>query len=287
MIPGITPCFECTLWLFPPQTKFPLCTLAETPRSPVHCIEYAKLVLWEQVGEPPNAPSTLVCVRPVCPTRHQPPPTAPPPLPPREQEKQKGEGDFDADNVEHMMWVFGKAKERADHYGIPGVTLQLTQGVVKNIIPAVASTNAIVAAQCTLEALKAATMFSRGMSNYMMYIGNSQDAGVYSLTVEYPKEELCPVCSAGLPLSVARGCTLEDTLAAVAGMPEMRAKGVTAPSLAHGATSLYMRGALEGMFRDNLGKSMAELLGTDSAILTVNDIALPGPLRIRVTLTQG
>ncbi len=32
LIPGVTPCFECTLWLFPPQTKFPLCTLAETPR---------------------------------------------------------------------------------------------------------------------------------------------------------------------------------------------------------------------------------------------------------------
>ena len=33
ILPGYTPGFECTLWLFPPQTKFPLCTLAETPRS--------------------------------------------------------------------------------------------------------------------------------------------------------------------------------------------------------------------------------------------------------------
>lgn len=32
IMPGITPCFDCTLWLFPPQVKFPLCTLAETPR---------------------------------------------------------------------------------------------------------------------------------------------------------------------------------------------------------------------------------------------------------------
>lgn len=170
ILPGVTPCFDCTLWLFPPQVTFPLCTLAETPRSPVHCIEYAHLILWE---------------------------------------KQRPDERFDADNEEHMqcvrlqhqLWhgcaplcgmlrsrtarcdqtcrrvcatacwsksrfatrryatsravqMFDRATERAAEFSIPGVTLQLTQGVVKNIIPAIPSTNAIVAAACVLEAFK-------------------------------------------------------------------------------------------------------------------------------------
>ena len=52
--------------------------------------------------------------------------------------------------------------------GAQGVTWQLTGGVVKNIIPAIASTNAIVAATCALEALKLVTMCSTGINNYML-----------------------------------------------------------------------------------------------------------------------
>jgi len=54
IIPGSTPCFECTIWLFPPQVKFPLCTLAETPRTAAHCIEYAHLIKWDEVMHYPS-----------------------------------------------------------------------------------------------------------------------------------------------------------------------------------------------------------------------------------------
>ncbi len=57
----------------------------------------------------------------------------------------------------------------ADVSGVQGVTWQLTGGVVKNIIPAIASTNAIIAAACALETLKLITMCSTGINNYMMW----------------------------------------------------------------------------------------------------------------------
>jgi hypothetical protein len=44
------------------------------------------------------------------------------------------------------------------------------QGVVKNIVPAIASTNAVVAATCALETLKIATMCSTGMDIYMQCV---------------------------------------------------------------------------------------------------------------------
>jgi hypothetical protein len=52
---------------------------------------------------------------------------------------------IDGDDPEHLKWLFSTATARAAEFSITGVTYSLTQGVVKNIIPAIASTNAIVA----------------------------------------------------------------------------------------------------------------------------------------------
>ncbi|KAK9824971.1 hypothetical protein WJX81_001255 [Elliptochloris bilobata] len=244
ILPGVTPCFDCTLWLFPPQTKFPLCTLAETPRSPAHCIEYAHLIQWyaERPGEA-----------------------------------------FDADTEEHLRWVFEKAAARAAHYGIQGVTWQLTGGVVKNIIPAIASTNAIIAAACTLEALKLVTMCSSGLNNYLMYVGTE---GVYTHTVAYERDAACPMCSAGVPFRVRPSDTLQQVLDALVADKALGAK-LSAPSVSYGAENLYMRGPLEEATRSNLARAIGELVDGDGSVVQVNDRGLAAPLRVKLCFVDS
>merc|ERR1712133_357709 len=131
--PGMAACIECTLDLFPPQVNFPLCTIAHTPRLPEHCIEYVRVLLWPQ-------------------------------------EWPMGDGvAIDGDDPAHIKWIHDKALARAEDYGIQGVNYRLTQGVVKRIIPAVASTNAVIAAACASEVFKLVSLTANNLSNYVVF----------------------------------------------------------------------------------------------------------------------
>ena len=45
-----------------------------------------------------------------------------------------------------------------------------------------------------------------------------------------------------------------------------------------------MRGALEAMTRDNLPKTLEELIGTEGGVLNVNDKKLAAPLRVTLRM---
>lgn len=137
----------------PPETTYPLCTIKETPRLPEHCIQYAFVIEW-----PLHFPTRKL----------------------------------DGDSPEDMKWVCARAEERAKLFGIEGVTYRLTMGVVKNIIPAVASTNALVAAACVNETFKILTGCNYKMNNYMQYMGQTR---VSVSMFEYERSPDCLVCS--------------------------------------------------------------------------------------------
>eukprot|EP00252_Welwitschia_mirabilis_P007903 TRINITY_DN19601_c0_g1_i1.p1 TRINITY_DN19601_c0_g1~~TRINITY_DN19601_c0_g1_i1.p1 ORF type:complete len:449 (-),score=100.11 TRINITY_DN19601_c0_g1_i1:482-1828(-) len=247
ILPGVTPCFECNMWLFPPQQKFPLCTLAETPRTPAHCIEYAHLIKW---GEEHQGTS------------------------------------FDADNPEHMQWVYQQALKRAELFGINGVTYTLTQGVVKNIIPAIASTNAIVSAACTQEALKIVTGFSKRMPNYVMLNGSE---GFHIEVNDFVRENTCLVCGPGVLIELDTSVTLQKFIDILEEHPEIK---MSKASVMHQGNNLYMQApaVLEEMTRSNLQLPLFELLGKVpkdcihvSGLISSDDKKFTGSRKVRVS----
>ena len=136
--------------------NFPLCTIAHTPRLPEHCVEYGRVLLWPK--EKPFGEETAI----------------------------------DGDDPAHISWIYERARERAEEYGIQGVTYRLTQGVVKHIIPAVASTNAVIAAACTTEVFKVVTSCAAPLANYMVF---NDTEGIYTYVYEQEKNENCLACS--------------------------------------------------------------------------------------------
>lgn len=241
VIPTITSCIECSLDLYGPQVTYPLCTIANTPRQPEHCIEWASVLEWERT------------------------------FPGKK---------LDGDNPEHIQWLFEKASERAKEFNITGVTWSLTQGIVKNIIPAIASTNAVIAASCCNEALKIATSCNLFMSNYMMYSG---DESVYMYTYEYQKKENCSVCGTNLKhMDVPGDKTLEEFMEMLHDNSDVKTKN---PSLTTAEKSLYFQqpAQLEQLTRKNLTVKMKDLVA-DGEQITVTDRNLQFPVIVQVKL---
>lgn len=125
---------------------------------------------------------------------------------------------LDTDDPEHTVWLFQKALERAKEFNIPGVTYSLTQGVIKNIIPAIAATNSIIAASCCNEAFKIATSTNPYLNNYMMYSG---DDSIYTYTFEHQKKDDCPVCgNLAKTIEVDKNWTLQELIDKLGETPE-------------------------------------------------------------------
>ena len=241
ILPTITSCYECSLDMLNKQTTYPICTIANTPRLPEHCIEWASVLEWPRIF---------------------------------------GDKKLDNDNPDHIAWLYDQASTRAASFGITGVTWNLTQGVVKNIIPAIASTNAIIAAACVLEAFKFATTSAPYLNNYMMFTGNDS---VYTYTFEHEKRPDCPVCG-GEARTMAFGAddTVERLIEQLGDLADLQIKK---PSLSLGGKPLYFQAPpqLEEATRPNLQKKLSEVC-KDGDEVTVTDARLPFTLGIIVTL---
>ncbi|KAF8974886.1 hypothetical protein BGZ46_009641, partial [Entomortierella lignicola] len=241
ILPGITSCYECSMDMLSKPTGFPLCTIANTPRLPEHCIEWASVLEW--------------------PNKH-------------------GDRKMDTDDPKDIQWLYETALARAKQYNIQGVTYSLTQGVVKNIIPAIAATNAIIAASCCNEALKIATTCAKNLDNYMMYSGNDS---VYTYTFEHQRKEDCPVCSnTASKLDFSGEKTLEEFLDYLKEKPDVQLKK---PSFALGGKPLYMQGPkqLEEALRPNLAKPLKEIISSGDEV-TITDSTLPFSMQVVITL---
>ena len=236
IFPSMTSCIECQLDMHAPRAAVPLCTIASIPRQPEHCVEWAHVIAWDE---------------------------------------EKPFPELDKDDPEHVNWLYQKALARAREFNIPGVTYALTQGTIKNIIPAIASTNAIIAAACCNEAFKLATSAAPCLgfeNNYMMYSGNE---GIYTYTFKHERKPDCPVCGGqARPLEVNPKSTLQDLLDSFAARPEAQLKK---PSMRAEGKTLYMQfpPSLEESTRPNLDKTILELGLEDRQALVVTDPAFP------------
>lgn len=244
ILPTVSSCFECSLDMISPKTTYPVCTIANTPRLPEHCIEWASQLEWPRL------------------------------FPGKK---------FDADVPEDVDVMHKLALARAEEFGIDNVTRSLTLGVVKNIIPAIASTNAIIAASCCNEVFKIVTSCNPVLDNYMMYSG---DDSIFTYTYAHSKKPNCAVCGSKVKhMNVQKWWTLQNFIDHLAAKQEVMLR---TPSVATARSNLYMRqpAFLEEQTRHNLEVKLRDLVDIGEELL-VTDPNLPISMKIIIDKFEG
>eukprot|EP00064_Thunnus_orientalis_P025642 superscaffoldBa00013531_g26039 len=219
------------------------------PRLPEHCIEYARILQW-----PKELPF--------------------------------GETSLDGDNPEHIQWVFDRAQERAAEFNITGVTYRLTQGVVKRIIPAVASTNAVIAAACATEVFKIATSAYIPLNNYLVF--NDVD-GLYTYSFEAERKDNCSACSqVPQDLQFPPSAKLQEVLEYLTENASLQMKSPAITTTLEGKNkTLYLQSvkSIEERTRPNLCKTLKELGLSDGQELAVADVTTPQTVLFKLNFT--
>jgi len=255
ILPMATSCFECSIDSFPPQVHFPLCTVAETPRKPEHCIAYVLFAINKSLSNPEADRIHEGFV-----------------------EKFGVGTKLDKDDPGHMRFIYELALDRANLFSIEGVTYMLTMGVVKNIVPAVASTNAIIAGACVNEAFKVLSWSSQSLNTYFMYNGTT---GVYSYTFEYGRKADCPVCNADeIRWSLSAEQTLSEFMDRLMSDTTLQ---LEKPSIAKPGLSLFIQKpeALRKQTEPNLQKKLGDLLQSGD-VITVTDPVFPAGQNVSI-----
>jgi len=190
----------------------------------------------------------------------------------------------DGDNPKHVKWIYDTAVERAQQFNIRGVTYRLTQGVIKRIIPAIASTNAIVASACTNEALKLATLMATSLDDYTFYNGNE---GIFTYTFKYEKKQACPVC--GQPALTAK-FTKNGTIKALRKYfnkhPLMKLRNTTIRKLSGDYIYAAVPKALEAMTAHNLDKLVGDLIADGETLLVTDRNTINCEFRVTMKLND-
>uniref|UniRef100_A0A286XV72 NEDD8-activating enzyme E1 catalytic subunit n=1 Tax=Cavia porcellus TaxID=10141 RepID=A0A286XV72_CAVPO len=182
--------------------------------------------------------------------------------------------------VELLHLVTFKVFNRSKH-------IKITVWVVKRIIPAVASTNAVIAAVCATEVFKIATSAYIPLNNYLVF--NDVD-GLYTYTFEAERKENCPACSQ-LPQNIqfSPSAKLQEVLDYLTNSASLQMKSPAITATLEGKNrTLYLQSvtSIEERTRPNLSKTLKELGLVDGQELAVADVTTPQTVLFKLHFTS-